>query len=279
MKELDRRLEGDGPGHPAHVVRVDEEKKVVDRTRPSGRPNRSAAASSAGCRRSGSPAKAAPARTATTWTTIGLTGWRFKPCHSDKDARAAAAAASGGDKKAGRQGKGPAPPDVPPPQGLQVLRGQDRRHQLQGRQADRRRSCPSAARFCRGAFPAPARCTSASCRRRSSARGRSRYSVRHGLSEERIDGSHSAENTSTTSARRGEIVKVADGYARNYLLPRKLALLVTDGNKKQIERERGKFEAKEAEERRSPRRSPSAWATSKSKSRARSARRRRCSGR
>src|SRR5262245_27114467 len=48
--------------------------------------------------------------------------------------------------------------------------------------------------------------------------------------------------------RRGEVVKVADGYARNYLLPRKLALLATDGNKKQIERERAKFEAKEAEE-------------------------------
>ena len=48
--------------------------------------------------------------------------------------------------------------------------------------------------------------------------------------------------------KRGEIVKVADGYARNYLLPRKLALVATDGNKKQIERERGKFEAKEAEE-------------------------------
>ncbi|MGC4080975.1 MAG: 50S ribosomal protein L9 [Vicinamibacterales bacterium] len=49
--------------------------------------------------------------------------------------------------------------------------------------------------------------------------------------------------------RRGEIVKVADGYARNYLLPRKLALLATEGNKKQVERERAKFEAKEAEER------------------------------
>jgi large subunit ribosomal protein L9 len=48
--------------------------------------------------------------------------------------------------------------------------------------------------------------------------------------------------------RRGEIVKVADGYARNYLLPRKLALLATDGNKKVIERERAKFDAKEAEE-------------------------------
>jgi large subunit ribosomal protein L9 len=48
--------------------------------------------------------------------------------------------------------------------------------------------------------------------------------------------------------RRGEIVKVADGYARNYLLPRKLALLATDGNKKQIERERVKFDVKELEE-------------------------------
>ena len=49
---------------------------------------------------------------------------------------------------------------------------------------------------------------------------------------------------------RGEVVKVADGYARNYLLPRKLALLVTAGSRKQIERERGKFEAKEQEEKR-----------------------------
>jgi large subunit ribosomal protein L9 len=49
--------------------------------------------------------------------------------------------------------------------------------------------------------------------------------------------------------RRGEVVKVADGYARNYLLPRKLALLATAGNKQRIERERATFEAAEAEER------------------------------
>ena len=49
--------------------------------------------------------------------------------------------------------------------------------------------------------------------------------------------------------RRGDLVKVADGYARNYLLPRKLALLATEGNKKQIERERAKLDAKDAEER------------------------------
>ena len=48
--------------------------------------------------------------------------------------------------------------------------------------------------------------------------------------------------------KRGEVVKVADGYARNYLLPRKLALLATPGNLKQIARERVKFDAKEAEE-------------------------------
>src|SRR5215831_1410637 len=48
---------------------------------------------------------------------------------------------------------------------------------------------------------------------------------------------------------RGEIVKVADGYARNYLLPRKLALAVTEENKKQVERERAKAEAREADER------------------------------
>jgi large subunit ribosomal protein L9 len=48
--------------------------------------------------------------------------------------------------------------------------------------------------------------------------------------------------------RRGEIVKVADGYARNFLFPRKLALAVTAENKRQIERERARAEAREAEE-------------------------------
>jgi large subunit ribosomal protein L9 len=48
--------------------------------------------------------------------------------------------------------------------------------------------------------------------------------------------------------RRGEIVKVADGYARNYLLPRKLALPATAGNKKHVERERKIMETREAEE-------------------------------
>ena len=49
--------------------------------------------------------------------------------------------------------------------------------------------------------------------------------------------------------RRGDVVKVAEGYARNYLLPRKLALAVTDNNKRQIEREKKIADAREAEER------------------------------
>ena len=48
--------------------------------------------------------------------------------------------------------------------------------------------------------------------------------------------------------RRGDVVKVAEGYARNFLLPRKLALAVTEANKRQIERERKVAEAKDAEE-------------------------------
>ncbi len=48
---------------------------------------------------------------------------------------------------------------------------------------------------------------------------------------------------------RGEIVRVRAGYARNYLLPRKLAVEATAGNVKQIERERTVLLKKEAGER------------------------------
>ena len=48
--------------------------------------------------------------------------------------------------------------------------------------------------------------------------------------------------------RRGDVVKVADGYARNYLLPRKLALAVTDSNKRQIQREKQLADVREAAE-------------------------------
>jgi large subunit ribosomal protein L9 len=49
--------------------------------------------------------------------------------------------------------------------------------------------------------------------------------------------------------KRGEVVKVANGYARNYLLPRNLALPATDANKHWIARERKIAESREGEER------------------------------
>ena len=67
--------------------------------------------------------------------------------------------------------------------------------------------------------------------------------------------------------KRGEIVKVADGYARNYLLPRKLALPATEGNKKHVERERKIVEVREAKRRARPRPLPRGCAPSTSRSR------------
>jgi len=49
--------------------------------------------------------------------------------------------------------------------------------------------------------------------------------------------------------RRGEVVIVASGYARNYLLPRGLAMEVTDANKAQIDKEKKAWAARMAKER------------------------------
>jgi large subunit ribosomal protein L9 len=46
----------------------------------------------------------------------------------------------------------------------------------------------------------------------------------------------------------GSEVTVADGYARNYLLPRKKAVLATPQNRKMLEKERAKFELQIAKE-------------------------------
>ena len=37
---------------------------------------------------------------------------------------------------------------------------------------------------------------------------------------------------------RGQVVKVSDGFARNYLLPKRLAVVASDANKKIVEQER-----------------------------------------
>ena len=47
---------------------------------------------------------------------------------------------------------------------------------------------------------------------------------------------------------RGEIVKVADGYARNFLLPKRLAVRATEANKKIVEQERQAHLRREARE-------------------------------
>jgi large subunit ribosomal protein L9 len=48
---------------------------------------------------------------------------------------------------------------------------------------------------------------------------------------------------------RGDIVRVRAGYARNYLLPRKLAVEATTNNVKQIDQERAALRKREANER------------------------------
>jgi large subunit ribosomal protein L9 len=47
----------------------------------------------------------------------------------------------------------------------------------------------------------------------------------------------------------GEVVKVSNGYARNYLLPRGVAFEATPGNLKRIQQERDRLEAAENERR------------------------------
>ncbi|MBL8766440.1 MAG: 50S ribosomal protein L9 [Planctomycetes bacterium] len=50
-----------------------------------------------------------------------------------------------------------------------------------------------------------------------------------------------------TIGRRGLVVRVKDGFARNYLLPRKIAVLATSDNLKRLEGLRKKYEEEEKE--------------------------------
>ncbi|MFL5612142.1 MAG: 50S ribosomal protein L9 [Gemmatimonadaceae bacterium] len=56
---------------------------------------------------------------------------------------------------------------------------------------------------------------------------------------------HAVENL----GKPGEVVKVKNGYARNYLLPRNLAYEATPGNLKRIQQERDRLEAAENQRR------------------------------
>ena len=44
----------------------------------------------------------------------------------------------------------------------------------------------------------------------------------------------------------GEVVKVSEGYGRNFLLPRKKAMMATEGNLKRLEQDKQIIEAKRA---------------------------------
>ncbi|MBR0140380.1 MAG: 50S ribosomal protein L9 [Firmicutes bacterium] len=48
------------------------------------------------------------------------------------------------------------------------------------------------------------------------------------------------------SGKAGEVVKVSDGYARNLLIPKKIAMEATEANLKVLERKRAEIEAQRA---------------------------------
>ncbi len=49
--------------------------------------------------------------------------------------------------------------------------------------------------------------------------------------------------------RRGQVVKVADGYARNFLIPKRLAYVLTEGVRRQVATESRAKESRETRER------------------------------
>src|SRR5581483_8306053 len=48
--------------------------------------------------------------------------------------------------------------------------------------------------------------------------------------------------------RRGDVVQVKNGYGRNYLLPRKLAVPLTEGNRKMVEQQKSAALKRDAKE-------------------------------
>src|SRR5262249_19059103 len=121
------------------------------------------------------------------------------------------------------------------PEGLQVLRGQGGVDRLQG--------CPAAEELRLGArqdHPAsdlrklrPASAPAHPRRASGPHRGVARPDGR--VTEDRSTMKIILLEDVATLGRRGEVRDVADGYARNYLLPQKLALSATTANMKNLE--------------------------------------------
>jgi PTH1 family peptidyl-tRNA hydrolase len=235
MKELDRRLKVVDQVDPPH-----------DRPRRRGKEGRRAHAHQAPDRVRAPPRQARPAAAAPAWrrpldghddwTTTVSTGWRFSmPFGQGRRAAAAAAATRRTRKQQGQRRPM-----------FRAARSASSARTRSTTSTTRTSSCSAVRAGARQDSAAPHLGTCAMHQRKlQTAIKRARQLALDSLlctDSERDHGSHSREHVDNLG-RRGEVVKVADGYARNYLLPRKLALLVTDGNKKQIERERAKFDA------------------------------------
>src|SRR5579883_1660781 len=110
------------------------------------------------------------------------------------------------------------------------------------------RSWRSGARSSLAAFRACARRTSGGSRTRSRRRGTSRCCrSRHRSKQEETMEVILREDIEKLGSR-GQVVKVAPGYARNFLLPKRLAVAATDANRKIVEQERQAHLRKEAKQ-------------------------------
>ncbi len=136
----------------------------------------------------------------------------------------------------------------PAQESVPVLRREDRRYQLQGRAAaevvhHRARQDHAAAHFRR----VRAASAAAGGSHQAGAQHRADAVLDVRFREELNHGSHSKRRYRKLGTR-GQVVKVAPGYARNFLLPRRLAVAATESNKKIVEQERQAHLRREAKE-------------------------------
>ena len=147
------------------------------------------------------------------------------------------------------------PAVFPPPQELPVLRRQRAEDRLQGRQAAaavrigarQDRSEPY-----HGGFRQEAARACASDQARAVSRA---AALRHSLSREDPNGSDPAR-TGARLGQMGDVVRVKDGFARNFLLPRGKALRATQENRTRFETMKSDLQARSLTLKAKPARSP-----------------------
>src|SRR5579875_393495 len=108
-------------------------------------------------------------------------------------------------------------------------------------------SFPREERLCRAAFPACARLIRSGSAKPSSRLATSRFCpLQHVCSRKEFAMEIILREDVEKVGTRGSIVKVADGYARNFLFPKRLAVPATEANKKIVEQEREAYLRREA---------------------------------